>query len=48
MDNKILPQKYKANLSFFFQKFNTVFFSFINFNFGETSSSIKYGLVSVG
>ena len=31
MYNSILPEKCKVNLSVSFQKFNTVFFSFINF-----------------
>ena len=39
------PQKCKVNVLIFFQKFNTVFFLFINFNYGQTSSSIKNGLV---
>ena len=48
MYNNILPQKCKENVLIFFQKFNTVFFLFINFNCGQTSSSIKNGLVSIG
>ena len=47
MYSNILPQKYKVNVSIFFQKFNTVFFVFINFTFGLTSSSIEYELVSI-
>ena len=47
MYNNILPQKCKVNVLIFFQKFNTVFFLFINFNYGQTSSSIKNGLVSI-
>ena len=45
MYNNILPQKCKVNVSIFFQKFNI---PFINFNSGQTSSSIKYRLVSIG
>ena len=44
MYNSILPQKRKGNASIFFQNFNTVLFWFINFNFGRTSSFVKYGL----
>ena len=43
MYNNILPEKCKANLSIFFQKFNKVLFAFIDFNFGQTFSSIKFG-----
>ena len=35
MYNNILPQKSKVNVSIFFK--NLIFFSFINFNFGQTS-----------
>ena len=45
MYNSILPQKCKVNVSIFFQKFNI---PFINFGFGQTSSSIKYKSVSMG
>ena len=45
MYSNILPQKCKASVQFSFK--NLIFFSFINFNFGPTSSSIKFGLVSI-
>ena len=48
MYNNILPQKCKVNVLIFFQKFNTMFFLCLNFNCGQTSSSIKNGLVSIG
>ena len=47
MYSNILPPKCKVDVSISFQNFNTVVFLFINFSFGQTSSSIKYGLVSV-
>ena len=47
MYSNILPQQRKVDVSIFLQKFNTVFFLFINFSFGQTSLSIKYGLVSI-
>ena len=46
MYNNALPQKYKINVSISFK--NLIFFSLINYNFDKTSSSIKYGLVSIG
>ena len=36
----------KSMYQFYFK--NLIFFSFTNFNFGKTSSSIKYVLVSIG
>ena len=46
MYNSTLPQKCKVNVSIFFQKLNLLFI--YKLGFGKTSSSIKYGLVSIG
>ena len=46
MYNNTLPQKCKVNITIFFQKLNILFI--YKLSFGKTSSSIKYGLVSIG